>query len=125
MDFLLDDCQRAPHLRDNNDLLLDSPVESVEGENAQLGVVFAVRTISEEKFGELGDELAEKGDFLWNSFRVARHLRLKSWGTHEDEKGFKYVEELTRAGLIATLDRLADDRHDRGQELLERFLHNK
>ena len=45
-------------------LLLDRPVESVQGENTKLGVVVGVGTTAKKELGELGDVLTEQGDFL-------------------------------------------------------------
>ena len=44
---------------------MHSPVERIEGKRAQLEVVVAVGTVTEEELCQLGDELAKKRDFLW------------------------------------------------------------
>ena len=45
-------------------LLLDRPVESVQGENTKLGVVVGVGTTAKKELGKLGDVLAKERDFL-------------------------------------------------------------
>ena len=50
---------------------MHSPVERIEGKRAQLEVVVAVGTVTEEELCQLGDELAKKRDFLWKTIAVS------------------------------------------------------
>ena len=47
-----------------DDVLLDSPVKSIQRQHTKLGIVAAISTTTEEEFSQLRDVLAEKGDFL-------------------------------------------------------------
>jgi hypothetical protein len=45
--------------------------------------------------------------------------------THENEEGFKHVEEMTRIGLISGFEGLSEDPNHKGKEVLERFLRSR
>ena len=42
--------------------------------------------------------------------------------THENKEGFKYVEEVTRVGLISSLESLSKNLDHKREKALERFL---
>ena len=42
--------------------------------------------------------------------------------THENKEGFKHVEEVTRVGLISSLESLSKNLDHKRKKVLERFL---
>ena len=84
---------------------MDSPVERIEGQDTELGIVVAVATHAEEELSQLRDVLTE--------------------GDLKDEKGLENVEELTGASLVAALNTLTDDVDHRRKEVLESFLESR
>ncbi len=45
--------------------------------------------------------------------------------THENEKGFKHIEEMARIGFVSCLKRLSEDLNHEWKEALEGFLLSK
>jgi hypothetical protein len=42
--------------------------------------------------------------------------------THENKEGFKHVKEVTRVGLVSSLESLSKNLDHKGKKALERFL---
>lgn len=42
--------------------------------------------------------------------------------THENKEGFKHVKEVTRVGLVSSLESLGKNLDHKGKKTLERFL---
>ena len=92
--------------------LLNSPVQGIQGKDAQFAVEITVCTALEKELDQFRYMLAENGHFLETGISI---LLASYKEPYQDEESLKDIKELPSTSLVTGLHSLADNL-DHGRE---------